>query len=142
MGIIDDKLIAILISWIASLSGYPYTQDVPVIEFKPHDFFVEHACLGNTKCRVAAWYNDHGIIYIDENLKDNDDAITDSLIVHELVHYLQDLSNKFENTNCQDHLVREREAYGIQRQYLNRIAGRFVAIYMNFPPCQESQLKN
>ena len=139
MSIIDDNLIAILISWIASLSGYPYTQNLPLIEFKPHDFFVEHACLGNTKCRVAAWYNDHGIIYIDENLKDNDDVITDSLIVHELVHYLQDLSNKFDSMNCQDHLVREREAYGIQRQYLNRIAGRFVAIYMNFPPCQENQ---
>lgn len=113
-----------------------------MIEFKPHDFFVEHVCLGNTKCRVAAWYNDHGIIYIDETLKDNDDVITDSLIVHELTHYLQDLSNKFDNTNCQDHLLREREAYGIQRQYLNRIAGSFVAIYMNLPPCQGNQPEN
>jgi hypothetical protein len=142
VSIIDDNLIAILLGWTASLSGYPYTHDLPLIEFKSHDFFVEHACLGNTKCSVAAWYNDHGTIYIDETLKNNDDAITDSVIVHELVHYLQDLNNKYDALNCQDHLIREREAYGIQRQYLNRIAGRFVAIYMNLPPCQGNQPKN
>jgi hypothetical protein len=131
-----------LLGWTAKLSGYPYTHDLPLIEYKPHNFFVENACLGNTKCRVSAWYNDHGTIYIDEILKNNDDAITDSIIVHELVHYLQDRSKKFDALNCQDHLIREREAYGVQRQYLNRIAGRFVAIYMNFPPCQVTPPKN
>lgn len=137
MGIIDyNQLVAILLSWTVNLSGYPLPETPPLIEFKPHDFFVEHACLGNTKCRVAAWYDNNGIIYIDDNLKNKDDVFIDSLIVHELVHYLQDLSKKFNNEDCQDYLIREREAYGIQRQYLNRIAGRFVAIYMNFPPCQ------
>ena len=138
MGIVDyTQLITILLSWTVHLSGYPNPENLPLIEFKPHDFFVEHACLGNTKCRVAAWYDNHDVIYLDDALKDKDDVFIDSLIVHELVHYLQDLSNKYDNHNCQDQLVREREAYGIQRQYLNKIAGRFVAIYMNFPPCQE-----
>ena len=138
MGIVDyTQVITILLSWTVYLSGYPNPENIPLIEFKPHNFFVEHACLGNSKCRVAAWYDNHGIIYVDENLKDNDDVFTDSLIVHELVHYLQDLSKKFDNQNCQDYVFREREAYGIQRQYLNKIAGRFVAIYVNIPPCQE-----
>jgi len=138
MELIDyNQLVTVLLSWTVYLSGYPNPENPPQIEFKPHEFFVVHACLGNTNCRVAAWYDNHGIIYIDDILKNKDDAVIDSLIVHELVHYLQDLSKKFNHGNCQDHLDREREAYGIQRQYLNRIAGRFVAIYMNLPPCQE-----
>ncbi|MGH8120357.1 MAG: hypothetical protein ACRESK_07060 [Gammaproteobacteria bacterium] len=139
MGTMDYiQLVAILLSWTVNLSGYPKPETLPLIEFKPHDFFVEHACLGNTKCRVAAWYDNKGVIYIDDKLENKDDVYIDSLIVHELVHYLQDVSKKFNNGDCQDYLVREREAYGIQRQYLNRIAGRFVAIYMNFPPCPGS----
>lgn len=138
VSVIDVHIITVLLSWTVYLSGYPSPDKLPLLEFKPHDFFVEHACLGNTKCRVAAWYDNHGIIYIDDNLKNNDDVFTDSLIVHELVHYLQDQSNKFIDQNCQNYLMREREAYGIQRQYLNRIAGSFAVIYMNFPPCQEN----
>lgn len=130
-------MITILLSWTVHLSGYPLPENPPVLEFKPHEFFVEHVCLGNPKCRVAAWYDDNGVIYINNHLKDKEDAITRSLIVHELAHYLQDLSNKFKSRTCQDHLIREREAYSIQRQYLNKIAGQFVAIYMEYPPCQE-----
>lgn len=126
-----------LLSWTVSLSGYDMPEQLPDIDFRPESFFVERACLGNSKCRVAAWYDNQGTIYLDERLEKNDDPFTDSLIVHELVHYLQDLSMKFEEASCQNHMLREREAYGIQRQYLNRIAGRFAAIYMNFPPCQE-----
>lgn len=61
--------------------------------------------------------------------------MTRSLIVHELTHYLQDISGRFSAEDCNDHLAREREAYSIQRQYLNRIANVYAAIYMNFPPC-------
>ncbi len=99
---------------------------------------MEHVCLGNDKCTVAGWYNDNGIIYLDERVKGQEDAMTRSLIVHEIVHYLQDLSGKYDHESCDDQLLREREAYSIQRQYLNKIAGRFVAIYMNFPPCPSS----
>ena len=128
-------MIAVLLSWTVHLSSYPHPEKPPVVEYRPHSFFVEHACLGNEKCRAAGWYNNDGIVYIDERVKDQDDAITRSLYVHEFTHYLQDLSGKFDNNTCADHQKREREAYSIQRQYLNKIAGRLVAIYMNYSPC-------
>ena len=56
--------------------------------------------------------------------------------MHELVHYLQDISGKFDYKSCEDYVFKEREAYSIQRQYLKRIAQRYVAIYQNYPPCQ------
>ncbi|NIN35250.1 MAG: hypothetical protein GWO08_12655 [Gammaproteobacteria bacterium] len=131
----DAHLIAVLLSWTVHLSGYPHPGDPPEIQYRPHEFFVEHACLGNKNCRVAGWYNDEGVIYIDERLREQRDAYTRSLYVHEITHYLQDLNNKYNKKECTDHQKREREAYSIQRQYLNKIAGRFTAIYINYPPC-------
>ena len=128
-------MIAVLLSWTVSLSQYPYPSTPPKVEYRPHSFFVEHACLGNDKCKVGGWYDNNGIVYLDERVKNQEDAMTRSLYVHEFTHYLQDLSGKYDNHDCKDHLNREREAYSVQRQYLNRIAGRFAAIYINYPPC-------
>ena len=133
----EAHLLAVLLSWTVKLSSYSHPGIPPEIEFKPHTFFVEEACAGYEKCDVLAWYNDKGVIYIDKRLDGKTDAYTRSVIVHELAHYLQDLSGEYKQMDCDLHAKREREAYSIQRQYLNKIAGRFTAIYMNFPPCQQ-----
>ncbi len=131
----DAHLIAVLLSWTVSLTDYPHPDTPPQIEYRPHSFFVEHACLGNEKCKVGGWYNNDGIVYIDERVKGQEDAVTRSLFVHEFTHYLQDLSGKFDNNSCEDHQKREREAYSVQRRYINRIAGRYMAIYAEYIPC-------
>ncbi len=132
----DAKLLAVLLSWTVNLSSYPHPGVAPEVIYKPHQFFIEVACAGNKKCDAAAWYNDKDTIFLDERLKGHTDANTRSVVVHELVHYLQDLSGEYHDMNCDLYAKREREAYSVQRQYLNKIAGRFVAIYMNYPPCQ------
>ncbi len=132
----DIQLLTVLLSWTVSLSPYSHPHEIPEIEYKPNTFFVEHTCLGAEKCQVAAWYNDDGIIYLDERMQGWTDAYTRSVVVHELTHYLQYISGKFTEQDCEIHQRREREAYSIQRQYLNKIAGRFVAIYHNYPPCR------
>ncbi|MEJ2760376.1 MAG: hypothetical protein P8126_02245 [Gammaproteobacteria bacterium] len=128
-------LLLVLLSWASHLSHYPYPDKAPAYRLEPHSFFVEHACGGNKKCSIAAWYNNDGTIYLDKRLKDWEDPMVRSVIVHELVHYLQDLSGKFKNDNCEDQLMREREAYAVQRIYLNRIAGRFAAVYPVYSAC-------
>jgi len=131
------ELIAVLLSWAASLSGYPYPDTTPPVEFRGREFFVEHACQGEENCRVAAWY-DAGTIYLDESLDDPEDPVARSVVVHELVHYLQDRSGKFPVKDCESDLGREQEAYSIQRTYLNRIAGRFAALWPVWGPCTGS----
>jgi hypothetical protein len=133
---VDAKLLAVLLSWTVNLSSYPHPGVAPELSYKPHQFFVDVACAGNEKCKAVAWYNNKNTIFLDDRIKGNTDANTRSVVVHELVHYLQDLSGKYEEMNCDLHAKREREAYSVQRQYLNKIAGRFVAIYMNYPPCK------
>lgn len=132
------ELLVILLSWASHLSSYSYPETPPEYQFKPHAFFVEHACLGDEKCNTGAWYNDKGVIYIDDRLQDWNDPMVRSVIVHELVHYLQDLSGKFSKKDCEEQLKREREAYAIQRIYLNRIAGRFAATYPVYAPCPKT----
>ena len=131
----DAKLLAVLLSWTVNLSSYPHPGTIPEIIYKSHQFFVDTACIGQTRCDAVAWYDNNGNIFLDDRLKNNTDAYTRSVVVHELVHYLQDLSGNYDNMNCDLHAKREREAYSVQRQYLNKIAGKFTAIYINYPPC-------
>ena len=132
-----SELLVILLSWASHLSSYSYPEVAPDYEFKPHSFFVKHACLGNPNCKAGAWYNDNGIIYIDDRLENWEDPMVRSVIVHELTHYLQDLSGKYNERSCEEHLRREREAYAIQRIYINRIAGVFAATFPVYASCQE-----
>lgn len=130
-----SELIAVLLSWASSLSGYPYPDSRPLVEYREHDFFEQHACADVKNCRVAAWYDNQGTIYLDARLADLEDPVIRSVVVHELVHYLQDLSGEFKAAGCREQVRREQHAYAVQRTYLNRIAGRFAATYPIFAPC-------
>lgn len=138
----EAKLLAVLLSWTVHLSSYPHPGETPEIIFKSHPFFVDTACNGNEKCDVVAWYNDEGSIFLDNRLEGNTDAFTRSVVVHELVHYLQDISGKYSEMDCDLYAKREREAYSVQKQYLNTIAGKFVVMYMNYPPCFKSSISS
>ena len=110
------EVFGVLLSWASHLSGYPMAQ-LPDVQYKPHEFFVENVC-GGKECNVLGWYNDDSVVYIDEK-HENGDGFSDSLIVHEFVHYLQDLSGKF-NESCSDFITREQEAYEVQNRYLTQ----------------------
>ena len=113
-----NELYAILFSWAVTLSGYP-NAPAPLVELKPHQFFVDKACSGNKNCRVSGWYPKSGgnIIYINENLDVENNQIAASIIVHENVHYLQILNGK-PSLTCKDAMALEYEAYGVQKEYL------------------------
>ena len=113
----QDSDFSILLGWAVHLSTYQAPAKPPSVQFKDHAFFVEHACNGHD-CNVLGWYNDTGIVYIDRRLKTEDSVSIQSLLVHEFVHYLQDLSGKYESGTCEDSVEREREAYQIQRDYI------------------------
>ena len=131
-------MVKILLSWTVHLSpAYSLPENPPQLYYQHQDFFIEHACNGVEKrCDAVGWYDNNGAIHLDERLKGNEDPYTRSLLVHEIVHYLQDISGKFDNESCEDYVYREREAYAIQRKYLRQVAQQFVALYQNYPPCE------
>lgn len=130
----SEQTIVLLLGWAVRLSGYAMPAAPPEVEYRPHSFFVEEVCRSE-RCRTLAWYNHNGTVYIDDRLRERADKFSHSLLVHELVHYLQDKSGKFHNTDCVDHVKREREAYAIQREYVARAYGQVAYIRMVLPPC-------
>jgi len=113
----NDELTALL-NWAAHLSGYKTNGINPQLQFRPHQFFVDNACQGNSKCRVVGWYNDQGIVYIDDRLATLESRFARSLVVHEFVHYLQQISGNFNAGTCDAFVQREREAYATQREFI------------------------
>ncbi len=144
----SPELIAYLLTWAVFYSGYPAPDVQPVIEYKPHSYFVREMChfIDNLEkpCKVRAMYNDDidGVIFLDERFEGRQDALVKGIIVHEMVHYLQDLTGDWKNwrkwqkdIRCQEKLYRQREAYMIQDKYMLEVhsARRIGSRY--YPSC-------
>ena len=123
-----SDLYATLLSWAVTLSGYPAPSEPPVVIAKPHAFFVEQAC-NRQECKVLGWYAGGRNIYIDETLDPQNNLFASSVVVHEMVHYLQGVARgdavvggaAFHVTpSCEQSVHWEREAYGVQREYILR----------------------
>lgn len=136
-----------LLSWAVSLSGFAPPVEEPVVVEVPHSFFVEHAC-GGQECKVYGWYAGGRNLYIDERLDPEDNLLAASVVVHEMVHYLQGTSQNdglprggaafSESPNCDDAIEMERQAYGVQRAYLQRYGSiQPVGVSMMRVGCQD-----
>ncbi len=130
----DSTTIAVLLSWAIHLSGYPAPEVSPTVQYEAHSFFVEHAC-GGKECKVVGWYNDADVIYVDERHRDDESTFAASLVVHELVHFLQHYSGKFDSISCKDSLVREREAYRVQNSYIVDAQASFALVRPGYFSC-------
>ncbi len=112
-----QTLLPALLGWASQLSGYALPSELPQLEYRNHAFFVENAC-GSRECNVIGWYDDQGVVYIDEQLRDSPSPFAKGLVVHELVHYLQHKSGEFDTFDCADSLQRERQAYSVQNSFM------------------------
>jgi hypothetical protein len=132
----DAATLAVLLGWAVHLSSYSRPEHPPTVEFRPQAFFVDNAC-GGRRCRALGWYNDSGIVYLDERVRDKDSVFVRSLVVHELVHYLQDLSGRF-GPDCEDQVKRENEAYALQRSYVAEAHGQAAFIRVTHRGCRKA----
>ncbi len=131
-----SDLYATLLSWAVTLSGYPAPVEAPVVVAKPHAFFVENAC-NHRECKVLGWYSGGRNLYIDETLDPEANLFASSIVVHEMVHYLQSVARgeaalaggaAFTAVpSCQQFVHWEFEAYAVQREYILRY-GTFLNV--------------
>lgn len=122
-------LYAALLSWAVTLSGYPAPAEPPVVVTQPHAFFVQQACNGQP-CKVLGWYAGGKNVYIDEKLDPQNNLFASSIVVHEMVHYLQGVARGddalrdgaafHEAPSCEQSVQWEHEAYAVQREYILR----------------------
>ena len=123
------EIYASLLSWAVTLSGYPAPAEPPVVVIQPHAYFVEHACHGQ-ECKVLGWYAGGRNVYVDQTLDAESSLFASSIVVHEMVHYLQGVARGDDALkagaafsvapSCEQSVSWEREAYAVQREYIMR----------------------
>ena len=110
------ELVAVLMSGAVQLSGYPAPPRLPEVELVKHQWLVDEAC-GAQSCKVRGWLPPGDRIYLDDTLDPVGDTMDSSVLLHELVHYLQRESGRF-GDDCSAAIDKEREAYATQRSFL------------------------
>ena len=144
----NPELIAWLLSWAVFYTGYSMPDELPVVEFVPHSYFVKRTCFGidtqKDPCNTRAMYDDNidGVIFLDEKFENNIGGYVKTIIVHEMVHYLQDLTGDWEGIEdwqevirCQERAYRQREAYMVQDKFALDVYSRRRLLPRNYHPC-------
>lgn len=113
----DAQLLPALLSALNQLSKYPRPSALPALHRIPHARLQQMVC--GAPCAALAIYRPGEGIYLDEKLKPETSLFDRSVLLHELVHYLQDLGNERGDMKpCSRWYYREQEAYAIQKNFL------------------------
>ena len=100
-----------------SLSGYAPPQAPPDIAFLPAVELERLAC--GRPCPVYGWFPPGQVIYLDDRLDPVGDLRARAVLLHELVHFLQQENGAYEGpVTCATWLAREREAIAVERRWL------------------------
>ena len=112
-----DALILQLLTAINSLSGLPVPERLPEVAFVPHSYLEEQVC--QRPCDIEGWFPPGDTVYLDDSLDPAKDLWARGILLHELVHYVQQEEGSFGvPSDCDAWLEREREAYDVQIRWL------------------------
>jgi len=108
-----------LLTTAALLGHYPTPDRPPHVVTLPQAALAARACDGTCRPR-GAYIPGEGVLLL--NTLDIDGSPEDrSVLLHELVHYLQDRYGRFaKEPTCDRYADRELEAYYVQDEYLAR----------------------
>jgi hypothetical protein len=110
-------LVVSLMAWIGAHTSYPVPEHPPLVAVVPHTYLEKIACKG--PCPILGLYADEGVVYLDDTLQVDTNVCARSVLLHELVHYSQDLTGKFDNQlPIVRWKLREKEARAVQAQWL------------------------
>jgi hypothetical protein len=88
-----------------------------VVALVPHASLEQMGCTGS--CPILGFYRDDGVVYVDGRMEVGTNVCAQSILLHELVHYVQDLNHRFaEQTPMTRWQLRELEAHNVQRIFL------------------------
>lgn len=122
MGVIE-ALVAKLLITAKVLAGYPVPAVPPTVSFATEAEIATLACGGG--CQAHGLLNGlflpgKGIV-LSDRLDPVNDVRARAVLLHEIVHYLQELGGRFaDQPACERHYLREREAYAVENRYLAR----------------------
>jgi hypothetical protein len=123
-----DQVVKQLTTAIDRLSKHRPPKIPPVIHRVSHAELEAYVC--ETNCAIKAWYKPGEGIFLDESLKPESNVFDRSILLHEMVHYFQDMSGYFRDASpCDRWLQRELDAYEVQNRYLGTIGSPHRVAY-------------
>jgi hypothetical protein len=112
-----EPVVRELFGQIERLSDYRATPTLPPIYVVPQHLIEAKVC--DEPCNVTAAYVPREGIYLSGNLDPVRETRDRAVLLHELVHYLQQGHPRFAHlTGCARERAKETEAYAIQNAYL------------------------
>jgi hypothetical protein len=115
-----EQLVKNLSLAIFQLSRHKIPKQSPNVYRVPHAELENYVC--GTNCAIKAWYKPGEGIFLDESLQPETNVFHRSILLHELVHYFQDVSGYYGNSDaCSRWFHRELDAYEVQNKYLGTI---------------------
>jgi len=113
------KLVTELLIAIQAMSGYPAPDEHPAVQRVPQAWLERQVC--DRPCEVYGWFPPGKVVYMDDRMDPLHDLAARSILLHELVHFLQQENGAFrEHVRCRVWNEREKEAYLIQYRWLAR----------------------
>ena len=135
-----QALVASLLLNVSSISGYSLPAVSPEVHLVPAAQIRQRVC--DKPCRARAFFVPGDGIFLDAALDLKGNFYERSILVHELVHFLQHVSGRFdgEKGDCARHSAEETEAYDIQNKYLSQTDDPRRFAYLEPPGgCQDAK---
>jgi hypothetical protein len=131
-----DDLLPVLLEAVHRLSKYALPDELPPVHRVSHAKIEQLAC--GKACAALAAYRPGEGIYLDEALQPESNVFARSVLLHELVHYVQDVSNELVAVRpCERWYRREQEAYAIQKRFLALLGSQMRVGYSAGSTCAE-----
>jgi hypothetical protein len=129
----EPELIDALLDALPALSRYPRAMQPPQVVYLPTAELRTRAC--TIPCPVLAFYSGGREIFLDHSLNPLTSLFDRSILLHEMVHYLQAqqaeemraLEAASARERCRIWYAREHEAYSAQRAFLGLVHSRASA---------------
>lgn len=122
----EREMIVALLRTLHRLSRYPVPAEPPRVVYLSATRLQEMAC--EQPCSVRGHYAGGREIYLDERLQPLSDLFDRSILLHEMVHYLQQqdggaepAAGLDEHEKCRLWHMREQEAYALQEAFLSLV---------------------
>ncbi len=129
----EPTLVTALLDALPELSRYPRVTEPPTLVYLSSAELRSKAC--NSPCPVLAYYAGGREIYLDQSLNPLVSLFDRSILLHEMVHYMQAqqedemhaLEGAGPRVRCRVWYEREYEAYAVQQRFLVLVHSRASA---------------
>ena len=129
-----DALLVDLLDAINFISKYNIPNFLPNVQFVPSEVVEAYAC--GKPCKALAVYRAGEGVYINEEMNPETNVFARSVLLHELVHFVQDVNRELASVrDCERWYRREQEAYAIQKRFLEMVGSQIRVAYSAGDAC-------